>query len=98
MAQSAAALRSVASREEDRHLPNPHFDSGLIAMLPMLSAAALFAAVLAASPPAAAPSSFDLCGSAERVNCIVDGDTLWIAGIKIRIADIDAPELHGYTC
>jgi endonuclease YncB( thermonuclease family) len=36
-----------------------------------------------------------LCPPGPRDNCIVDGDTLWLAGEKIRIADIDAPELHG---
>ena len=29
------------------------------------------------------------------MDCIVDGDTLWIAGEKIRLKDIDAPEVHG---
>jgi len=32
---------------------------------------------------------------AERVTCVVDGDTVWIAREKIRIADIDAPEMKG---
>lgn len=33
--------------------------------------------------------------SGPRHHCVVDGDTLWWEGEKIRIADIDAPELHG---
>ncbi|WP_245449902.1 thermonuclease family protein [Rhizobium leguminosarum] len=28
-----------------------------------------------------------------RTNCVVDGDTFWFKGEKIRIADIDTPEL-----
>lgn len=32
---------------------------------------------------------------ARRVTCVVDGDTVWIAREKIRIADIDAPEMRG---
>jgi endonuclease YncB( thermonuclease family) len=28
----------------------------------------------------------------------VDGDTIWLEGTKIRIADIDAPETHDYRC
>lgn len=35
------------------------------------------------------------CGKGPRVNCIVDGDTLWIEGEKIRLAGIDAPEPRG---
>jgi len=36
-----------------------------------------------------------ICPPGPHDNCVVDGDTLWLAGEKIRIADIDAPELHG---
>ncbi|MFM7348430.1 MAG: thermonuclease family protein [Erythrobacter sp.] len=30
-----------------------------------------------------------------RHTCVVDGDTVWIAGEKIRLLDIDAPEMEG---
>jgi endonuclease YncB( thermonuclease family) len=29
---------------------------------------------------------------------VVDGDTFWSDGVKIRIADIDAPETHPSRC
>lgn len=32
---------------------------------------------------------------AKRWHCVHDGDTVWWQGEKIRIADIDAPELKG---
>lgn len=32
------------------------------------------------------------------MNCIVDGDTFWFDGEKIRIADIDTPELSPPRC
>jgi endonuclease YncB( thermonuclease family) len=32
---------------------------------------------------------------AERVTCVVDGDTVWIEREKIRLIDIDAPEMEG---
>ncbi len=38
---------------------------------------------------------FPVCGSGKRLNCVVDGDTFWFNGEKIRIASIDAPELRG---
>lgn len=41
---------------------------------------------------------FGLCHSGGGTNCVVDGDTLWIAGVNIRIADIDAPETHDARC
>lgn len=41
---------------------------------------------------------FGLCHSGGGRNCVVDGDTFWLAGEKIRIADIDAPETHPPNC
>lgn len=29
---------------------------------------------------------------------MVDGDTIWMDGVKIRVADIDAPETHPPRC
>lgn len=45
-----------------------------------------------------ASGSFSLCHTGGGYNCVVDGDTLWIAGEKVRIADIDAPETHPPRC
>lgn len=36
-----------------------------------------------------------LCGGGKRITCVVDGDTLWLAGEKIRLEGIDAPEMDG---
>jgi micrococcal nuclease len=44
------------------------------------------------------PVQFRKCSSGVRYNCVVDGDTLWINGQKIRIADIDAPEISTPKC
>jgi endonuclease YncB( thermonuclease family) len=41
---------------------------------------------------------FSLCGDASRINCVVDGDTLWMNREKIRLADINAPETHSAGC
>ncbi|NLR73058.1 thermonuclease family protein [Novosphingobium sp. ERN07] len=41
---------------------------------------------------------FDLCGSGPRVTCVVDGDTFWLEGTKIRIADINTPETSQPGC
>jgi endonuclease YncB( thermonuclease family) len=42
--------------------------------------------------------AFAVCHGAHRVTCIVDGDTIWYRGEKIRIADINAPELGHPAC
>ena len=41
---------------------------------------------------------FGLCHSGGGSNCVVDGDTLWIGGENVRLADIDAPETHSPRC
>lgn len=41
---------------------------------------------------------FDRCSGAVRVNCVVDGDTFWVDGEKIRIADLNAPEISSPKC
>lgn len=40
---------------------------------------------------------FALCDR-QRITCVVDGDTLWIGGVKYRIADIDTPEVTNPKC
>ncbi len=42
--------------------------------------------------------SFAMCTTFRRNNCVIDGDTIWLAGRKIRIADIDAPEKFSPIC
>ncbi len=42
-------------------------------------------------------SRFQRCGSI-RTNCVVDGDTFWYQGVKIRLADVDAPEIGRPRC
>ena len=67
----------------------------------------MFAGLVAAfwgvgfAPAAAGPEgrrAFALCHSGGGVNCVVDGDTIWMDSVKIRIADIDAPEIHPSRC
>lgn len=52
--------------------------------------------------PGAAPSqmarTFTKCHTGGGTNCVVDGDTFWMDGEKIRIADIDTPETHPSRC
>lgn len=60
-----------------------------------MSRALLLLFALVAQPAAAA---FPLCEGMPRINCVVDGDTFWLDGEKIRIADIDAPERYGPRC
>lgn len=41
---------------------------------------------------------FPVCSGPVRITCVVDGDTIWYRGTKIRIADIDTPEVSQPSC
>ena len=41
---------------------------------------------------------FTSCSGPVRDNCVVDGDTFWSAGEKIRVADINTPEVSEPQC
>lgn len=43
-------------------------------------------------------ATFPICGNERRVTCVVDGDTFRLDRVKVRIADIDAPELSPPRC
>ena len=40
----------------------------------------------------------DCSVASKRFNCVVDGDTIWSEGIKIRVLDIDTPEIFSPKC
>lgn len=44
------------------------------------------------------PVFFSSCSGQARINCVVDGDTIWAEGEKVRLADIDAPEIFSPQC
>ncbi|THV13791.1 thermonuclease family protein [Rhizobium rhizophilum] len=41
---------------------------------------------------------FTTCAGAQRVNCVVDGDTFWYRAVKYRISDINTPEIGRPEC
>ena len=53
---------------------------------------------LAMTVAPSAVGGFGACKWGGGTNCVVDGDTIYLAGQKIRIAGIDAPETHDFRC
>ena len=41
---------------------------------------------------------FTTCNGPVRDDCVIDGDTFWYAGEKIRVADINTPEVSDPQC
>lgn len=54
--------------------------------------------VTSPSEVTAASRQFAVCAGSVRVDCVVDGDTFWLAGTRIRIADINTPEVGSPAC
>jgi len=68
----------------------------LAALLAPLAAAALAAP---GAPGADLETArFAPCTAQARVTCVDDGDTFWYCGAKIRVADIDTPEVSRPAC
>jgi endonuclease YncB( thermonuclease family) len=73
-----------------------------------LGAGVLFAAIaivgaLQAQTLAVVPiSNLQVCGLSQRntpdKTCIVDGDTLWLNGVNLRLRDVDTPEPRTNIC
>lgn len=59
---------------------------------------AVLIALMVLAPAQADGQSIRQCGAGKRVTCVVDGDTLWLQGEKIRLSGIDAPELSEPRC
>ncbi len=73
----------------------------------MIRLAAALLATLALPLALAAPQAlaqdaeaapFARCGSGARITCVVDGDTFWLRGQKIRLLDINTPEVSQPRC
>jgi len=70
-----------------------------MARLILILAALVLAAPAGAEPPAdPEAANFGLCKGPGRRDCVVDGDTFWYGGAKIRIADINTPETSQPAC
>lgn len=48
--------------------------------------------------PTLGDGQFTLCSRGNQVQCVVDGDTIYYSGLKIRLEDIDAPETYQSKC
>jgi micrococcal nuclease len=62
---------------------------------------ALAVAAWAISPALAADPQLSMCGNRPNTptkTCLVDGDTLWLAGENIRLRDFDTPEPQTGIC
>jgi len=101
------AWNALAPARSARRRP-PHvawiFAVTLALMLAMLAAIHWRARPAPAPAPPAADAQdtlrahFALCGAGVRATCVIDGDTIWFRGSKIRIADINAPEVTDARC
>lgn len=96
-----AALPLMLEKAPARSAPEPARDPLAESRRPAAALAPREAApptALDEPAPAAVRARFTLCHTGGGANCVVDGDTFRIGGVKIRIADIDTPETHPARC
>jgi endonuclease YncB( thermonuclease family) len=87
-------FRPAPMRPARRALPLRWLPLGLVAV-------ALVAMLATPKRNANAPlaaTAIALCRTAAEPTCVIDGDTIRYNGIKIRLADIDAPEVFSPQC
>lgn len=72
----------------------------LVAMVTVLPAAHIWIGTKAQASDTTSKThaAFKKCGTGSRQACVIDGDTIWFNGLKIRIADIDTPEVGEPKC
>lgn len=84
--------------DEDRRQPADHAEGAPNSIVGQATADGPTPSLAAPSFSGTSSPTFTICHSGGGTNCVVDGDTAWIDGDKIRIADIDAPETHPPRC
>lgn len=88
---------SLSGREHDSEKPlgsTRHHGSSLTPML-TITRLAMIALAVSAVPLTSAQAEWRECGAGKRVTCVVDGDTIWREGEKIRLMGFDTPEKGG---
>lgn len=50
------------------------------------------------APTAYADEAFTICDGHSNWQCVVDGDTIHMNGLVVRLIDIDAPEIFSPKC
>lgn len=63
------------------------------------AAIVLFSSTLATWPTQAEEWNvrFSMCGR-DRITCVVDGDTIWLQGVNLRLESYDTPEPYNDIC
>ena len=74
------------------------FGAVIVAAVAAGTALGLGASAISAPAGRGEAARFGFCHRGGGTNCVVDGDTFWMDGAKIRLADIDAPETHPSRC
>lgn len=82
-------VKSMAGAQSPANVPVP---SIALAALPSVRPGQGTATETAAS------GTFAFCGKSGLVNCVADGNTFWVKGIKVRIAGIDVPQTDQAKC
>lgn len=96
-----AASQALAALRPSQAAAPPGWErsaAALEAEQPEIAGAPSAAAFGANGGAGSASARFGPCNGSVRTTCVVDGDTIWYQGTKIRVADINAPEVSKPGC
>lgn len=93
-------LGKMCSTEEDYTYRGGSGNLGRMTAIKSFVAAGFLASFVVTQPAEARATkhstpNISICGSGKRITCVVDGDTIWIDGEKIRLEGFNAPEVSG---
>jgi endonuclease YncB( thermonuclease family) len=93
-------LRRAEAKARDREMWSGVGGVALFGAGIAIASVALGVITFSNSDPTAAAKAarFEQCYAAEGGNCVADGDTIQIAGEKVQIAGIEAPQIDGAKC
>lgn len=112
-AEAYVAPHQLRARQRAGKASSPRWFPALLVALPLAAFTAVLLWPLGGGGPEATAAvgmraeantadreqaRFGLCSGPVRVTCVVDGDTIWYRGTKIRIADLDTPEVSKPAC
>ena len=105
---------NVVRFDPRRKVPRPpgrDFVTPMLAIVALIAVCALGWAVIGGYSPAGGSATttttqastgelrvgFSMCGR-DRYTCVVDGDTIWLAGVNLRLQSYDTPEPYDDIC
>ena len=98
--ESSARVKEAEINSREREVWSGIAGVLLFAFAIVIVTIGISVATISRDDPAAAArtAQFGQCYNAQGPNCVLDGDTLYVAGVKVEIAGLEAPRIRDARC